>query len=242
VEEQQRQVLIEDFTGVRCVNCPAGSEAINALLNIHGERLVAVGIHAGFFARPYDESNEDLSTPTGESILGLLGEPQGYPAAAINRTLFSGEESVFLGQNQWAGYIAEELLTPPSVKIEILPDFNTDDRTLDLTTKLYLQENIDFPDVRLTVYLVETNIIDAQLTPDGLKTDYTHKHVFRDAISAFDGDLLGEDLTANTTISRDFTYTLPDHWNADECSVIAFVHRGGGSKEVLQAHEVKIVE
>ena len=44
VEDQLRQVIIEEFTGVRCVNCPAGSSAIQDLLAIHGERLVAVSM------------------------------------------------------------------------------------------------------------------------------------------------------------------------------------------------------
>lgn len=242
VEEQQRQVLIEEFTGVRCVNCPAGSDAIEALLNIHGEQLVAVGIHAGFFAVPYAESNENLATDAGAAILSFVGEPLGYPTAVVNRTQFDGEESLQLAQSQWAGYIAQELLTPPSVKIEILPDYNSDDRSLDVSTKLYVQETLTNPDIRLTVYITENNIEDAQLTPDGLQVDYNHKHVFRDVLTAVSGDVLGEAFTANTTIERDFTFTLPDHWVAEECHVVAFVHLGGGSKEVLQAHEEAVVE
>ena len=52
VAEQQRQVLIEEFSGVQCVNCPAGSEAIEDLINIHGSQLVTVSIHFGFFSKP----------------------------------------------------------------------------------------------------------------------------------------------------------------------------------------------
>jgi hypothetical protein len=51
VTSQQRQVLIEEFTGVRCVQCPAGAAEIETLLALHGDQLVAVAIHAGdFFA------------------------------------------------------------------------------------------------------------------------------------------------------------------------------------------------
>ena len=44
-----RQVLIEEFTGVRCVNCPEGSIAIENLLEAYDEQLVAISIHSGFF-------------------------------------------------------------------------------------------------------------------------------------------------------------------------------------------------
>ncbi|MEO0877637.1 MAG: hypothetical protein AAFY48_23805, partial [Bacteroidota bacterium] len=91
VSEQKRQVIIEEFTGIRCVNCPAASEAIEALLGVHGERLVAVSIHAGFFASPlYPESDSGLSNSTGTAILDFLDQPNGFPTAVVNRRQFEG--------------------------------------------------------------------------------------------------------------------------------------------------------
>jgi len=43
--EVLRHVLVEEFTGVQCVNCPQGSQLIENLINTHGERLIAVSIH-----------------------------------------------------------------------------------------------------------------------------------------------------------------------------------------------------
>ena len=68
VEQNMKKVLIEEFTGVRCVNCPEGSEKIETLLAIHGERLVAVSIHAGFFATAFS-GEEEFNTPEGEALL-----------------------------------------------------------------------------------------------------------------------------------------------------------------------------
>ena len=92
VSGQERQVLIEEFTGVRCVNCPAGSQAIEDLLAIPGERLVAISIHAsGPFSPPYPESLYDFQTPDGENLLNFLGIPLGFPTAVVNRHQFAGE-------------------------------------------------------------------------------------------------------------------------------------------------------
>ncbi|MEZ4984108.1 MAG: Omp28-related outer membrane protein [Saprospiraceae bacterium] len=242
VENQPRQVLIEEFTGVRCVNCPAGSEAIQAIVDAYDGRAIAVGIHAGFFAVPYPESNENLAVPTGASLLSLLGEPIGYPTAVINRRHFDGEENRQTGQGTWAGYVAEELATDPLVKIDIQPTFDATSRELTINTGLYVQENITFEDVRVTVYLTEDNIQDPQLTPDGVNYDYNHKHVFRAAASAFDGDQLTESLTAGAVINRTFSLTLADHWKENDCHVVVFVHRGGAILDVIQAHEVAVLE
>ncbi|PSR15255.1 MAG: hypothetical protein DA408_02225 [Bacteroidetes bacterium] len=242
VAEQERQVLIEEFTGVRCVNCPAGSAAIEALRAVYGVKLVAVSIHAGFFAQPYAESQENLATPIGNSILSLLGEPLGYPTAVVNRTRFNGEENRQVGQSTWAGYIAEELQHAPQVKIDLQRTYNEATREVTVRADLYIVENITDPDVRLTVYLTENNLSDSQLTPAGQQNDYIHKHVFRTALGAFDGDQLSESLVAGAVVSRSFTYTLAANWNPEECHIVAFVHRGGSDLKVLQAHEVGVVE
>ena len=43
-----RAVLIEDFTGQRCVNCPNAVAEIERLQEAYGEEnVIAVGIHSG---------------------------------------------------------------------------------------------------------------------------------------------------------------------------------------------------
>ena len=71
-ENQLRQVLIEEFTGVRCVNCPAGSEAIENLLDSYGDQLVAISIHAGFFSPPMGESQYDFRTDEGNNLMSFM--------------------------------------------------------------------------------------------------------------------------------------------------------------------------
>ena len=46
-EPAQRVVLLEDFTGQRCTNCPKATEVIAQLQETYGDALVAVGIHGG---------------------------------------------------------------------------------------------------------------------------------------------------------------------------------------------------
>lgn len=242
VADQKRQVLIEEFTGVRCVNCPAGSDAIQALLAAHGERLVAVSLHAGFFAVPFPESQQNFVTPAGTAVLSLVGESIGFPTAVVNRKRFAGEENRQVGQSTWAGYIADELVGEPEVKIDIQPTYNATTRQLDIATDLYIESSLPYSDVRLTVYITENNIVDSQLTPAGRRDDYVHKHVLRTAVTAFDGASLTESLTAGSVVARSFSLTLPDNWNADECHIVAFVHRGGEDITVLQAHEVAVTE
>ncbi|MBK7873121.1 MAG: Omp28-related outer membrane protein [Saprospiraceae bacterium] len=200
--EVQRSILVEEYTGVRCVNCPAGSEALQALINIYGERLVVVSFHAGFFAPPYPESKFDLRTPDGDNLLNFLGSPLGYPAAVVNRRLFDGEPRLQLGQSQWPGYIAQEIAIAPKVKIELQRNYNDANRQLTLNVNLEVLENLDATDVRLSVALTEDDIEDVQLTPAGKQTDYKHKHVLRDMLSNFDGNPLTESLNVSAKLPK----------------------------------------
>lgn len=242
VDEQLRQVLIEEFTGVRCVNCPAGSQAIEALLDQHGSQLVAVSLHAGQFAFPFT-GQEDYGNDDSRSILSYLGSPLGYPTAVVNRKKFDGEESRFSGLSSWAGFIAEELLTPPMIRIDLNTSFNDASGEVDIEADLYVDETILSDDVRLSVFITENDIVGPQVTPQSSQDDdYVHKHVFRTAVTGFDGDPINETLSSGAVVSRNLSVQLEDHWVAENCHVIALVHYGGGQLDVIQAHEVNVIE
>ncbi len=242
-EEQKRQVLIEEFTGVRCVNCPAGSALIQDLLGQHGHRLIAVSIHSGGdWEIPLPESNYDFSSPEADEIQNLLGPALFWPTATVNRTKFEGQFGRLIVKEDWPGFITQELAIDPKVKIAITPSFNSGNRNLDLEVKLFVQENILEDDVRLSVYITENDIEDAQKDNSGIVLDYVHKHVFRDAITNPSGDLITESLAANAEITKNFSMTVPADWVADNCEVVAFVSLGGADKNVLQAHQVHLVK
>jgi hypothetical protein len=244
VEQQTRQVLIEEFTGVRCVNCPAGSQAIEDLLAIHGQRLVAISIHAGSFSAPYPNSLYDFRTIAGSNLLSYLGEPLGYPTAVVNRKLFDGEFALQLGRQKWAGAIATDLQAPPKVKLDIKRNYNPVSRQLDVIVSIYPQENLTMPDVRISAAITENNIADLQLTPDSGTPDpnYKHKHVLRMMLTSYDGNPINEALTNGSVITRQYSTVLPAAWRAEECAIVAFVNIGGTVREVLQAHQVKLLE
>lgn len=242
LENQQRQVLVEEFTGVRCVNCPAGAQAIAALRSIHGERLIPVSIHAGFFAQPYAESAENYANADGNAIQTYLGEPLGYPTAVINRQQFSGEASLQVGQGLWAGYVAEELTQAPRVKLAATHTYDPATRQVSGVLSFHPQENITESDVRYTILLVQDHIQDYQLTPAGVNAQYDHRHVFRAAVTSTSGTQIGEALNQGQVVNKNFSYTLQPNWVAENCYLVLLAHLNGDSKEVLQAIEVKVVE
>ncbi len=241
VADQQKQVLIEEFTGVRCVNCPAGSVEIENLLDQYGAQLVAVSIHAGSFSPPYPESKYDFRSEAGTNILSFLGEPFGYPTAVVNRKKFEGEFDLQLSKAQWAGFIQEELQTPPTIKIFVAPTY--DETTGEISVDVSLFPEIDFVanETVITVMILESGVIDYQETPDGKVPDYEHKHIFRNTITAYNGNLITEPMKAGEVYCKSYGATLQEEWVPEKCDIIAFISEVGYQKDVLQASKAKLI-
>jgi hypothetical protein len=235
----EHKVLVEEYTGVKCVNCPAGSAEIENLKSKYGENVIALSIHAGIFAKPYTESKYDLKVKDGEDIMGYVGAPEGYPSATIDRKKFTGQTSLQLGQNSWAGYIEQQLKEAAPMKVSLKNDFNATTRELNVKVSVLPFQNVN-QNLRITVLMSETDISDYQSTPQGKISDYKHKHVLRDVITAATGDVLGAEFKVANLIEKSYTYKIPTTWNVDKCSVIAFVHHEGIDKSVINVAELKV--
>src|SRR4051812_31063464 len=61
---QQRVVIIEEFTGVKCPNCPAGSTLIKSLVQANPDNVAAIGVQIfGFnLANPVDDQGVKTRT------------------------------------------------------------------------------------------------------------------------------------------------------------------------------------
>ena len=82
----ERNVLIEDFTGQRCVNCPAATKKIEELHSQYGDRIIPVAIHSGPFAHRSTMSSPLLSlgTATGDGFYRNRGG-EAQPGVAVDR-------------------------------------------------------------------------------------------------------------------------------------------------------------
>jgi len=235
-----KKVLLEEFTGVRCVNCPQAQTEIKNLQSegVYGENLIAVAYHAGFFSSPYEESQFDFRTAAGEEILNFLETPLGYPSGVVNRRQFEGERGLQIIQfATWGGFVAQALEEEARVALTIENDYTTISRQLEVAVTITPLVS-DLPETNLTVLIIEEGITDIQLTPDGIVNDYTQSHAFRTMLTNTLGNPIPDLATEN--VVQNFSFTLPADWVSTNCTVIAFVHEVGQGREVLQVEERKI--
>ena len=239
-----KKVLLEEFTGVRCVNCPQAQAEIKNLQTegIFGENLIAVSYHAGFFSEPYSDSQNDFRTPAGTEILNFLETPIGYPSAVVNRKRFEGERSLQLIQfATWGGFIGQVLVEEAQIAIDLSITYNSGNRVLEIAVGTLPLDNILEP-LNLTVLITENDVQDVQLTNDGRVNDYAQTHTFRTTVTNTFGEALAASLNTGERVDKNYTFTLPSEWVAENCSVVAFVHQASDGIEVLQVEETAIVE
>ncbi|MEP7266984.1 MAG: Omp28-related outer membrane protein [Saprospiraceae bacterium] len=230
-----QNVLIEEFTGVRCQNCPAGAKLLEDLKSIYGDRLAVVSVHGGFFAQPTNAENKlTLDNNYGKELIRIFNQPLGYPSAIINRKSF--DNNLFIGGNSWAGYIKDETLISPKIGLNLDINKNNSTRKINLGVSINGLEDLSSVSLYLSVLITENNIKDAQLTPTGVDVNYIHNHVLRAYLTSLQGDAIMP-IKLNEKKSYTYSIDIPDNWNIDNLNMVALVNKGGPNFEVVQVVE-----
>lgn len=234
--EVGRAVLIEDLTGQRCINCPTGTDIITGIIKTYGEdNVIAVGIHCGPLGFAGNSKRVGLKTDTGDEYYThwANGTNLGQPSAIFNRKKGKGPID---NLNNWAAEVGLIISEKANLSVNIANAY--DAKTRKLTTKVGAFGVNGTVSGKLQVWIVEDGIKAMQLMPDGsANQEYIHNHVFRAAVNG----TWGEDITVKEgeTTSNDYSYVLPETWNADNISVIAFVYNGNGVENVAKKHIVE---
>lgn len=234
--EVGRAVLIEDLTGQRCLNCPTGNDIITDIIKTYGEdNVIAVGIHCGPLGFAGSSKRVGLMTDTGVEYYKYWanGTNLGQPSAIFNRKKGKGPIDNF---NNWAAEVGLIISEKANLSVNIANAYDANTRTL--TTKVGAFGVNGTVSGKLQVWIVEDGIKAMQLMPDGsANQEYIHNHVFRAAVNG----TWGEEVTVKEgeTISKDYSYVLPETWNADNISVVAFVYNGKGVENVAKKHIVE---
>lgn len=253
-----KKVLIEDFTGHLCPNCPNAAREIEAIHTIYGDQIIALAIHVSpDFARPYSANQApsfqyDFRTEWGNNWDNFYNiSNNGLPKGMINRIGYQNESHV-LGKDEWASIVANELKKETDFSISIEADTN------EITVYSTLENTVS-NNYNLVVCLAESNIINWQKDGQNNIEDYQHNHVLRSVV--YDDKLSNQStLVSGTVVEKnidininqleqdniDYSNNIAEAgngnaggWNADNMSIIAYIYNSI-TKEVVQVEEVDL--
>ncbi|MBR3727457.1 MAG: Omp28 family outer membrane lipoprotein [Muribaculaceae bacterium] len=222
-----RAVLIEDYTGQYCVNCPRATEEIERLIEQYGDSIViAVAIHSGPFGKSKGEPSP-LYTEVGDMYFntwGMSAQPIGLIDRLFGSTPFS--------YTDWAGGVNYEVAIDPPVSF--LTDIDYDSETRDAAIEVQtIGLDSALVSGKLQVWLVEDSIDSFQLMPDGSREEhYNHMHVFRASVNDPWGDALS--VSHGQVAVKNYELKLDPAWVPEHCSVVTFLYDDSGVHQVAK--------
>lgn len=244
---QNRHVLLEEYTGIRCGNCPDGHKMASEIIAKHPHQVFLMNVHGTALAAP--TGNEaDLRTAFGEQLIEQAGvEKTGIPAGSVNRHIFPSETATALQRDFWEERIEEMLAMPTYVNIAAQARLDWETREISVTVQLYYTSTPSASSNFIHVAVLQDSMIGyqnganmnpAQVTPD---KKYLHMHVFRHLLTG----QWGEEVTnpeAGKLIEKTFTRTLPEKignvdLNLFDLQLIAFVSEN--KEEIMDVCAVK---
>ncbi len=247
----QHRILIEDFTGWRCVNCPN----MAAFLANNIEKVfpsVVVSLHpaantlsntdqvASRFSLSCTLADEIVNTLAGSNIASTMS----LPAVSLDQMAYEGQvimsgdtTTVYnalrsLAFEQYSIYYIDQ---KPFANIAVNVEKQSDSK-YQLST-LIVPGTYSNNDVCLQLWLLESGIVAYQSTQSGVVRDYVNNHVLRMAINGNQGETMtlgDENLVKQHTLSFDGTSYV-----AGNCSVVAILS-DPNTHEVINCVEVEL--
>lgn len=242
-------VLVEEYTGQSCTNCPAAHELLGQLEDAHPGRLNVMGLYitGPIQTKPptgykYDFRTED-ATLISQNIYGGVNL---LPSAGIDRYPVVGNLKVDKGS--WGSAIEAQLTKEDSINVKVTSTLDAANNEADITVTVTYLKDINFSHY-LSVVILEDSLIDIQEYPSTdpvhpYKDDnYVFTNVLRKMItSAPLGNPILDSVSvkpAGMVFQRKYNkHSLTGYNIVDptRCKVVAFVNANTGSSyRVLQS-------
>lgn len=242
-----RKVLIEEYTGFRCGNCPEAAEHAHKLAEFYKGKVYTLKVHSGYYAIPTNQFTYDFRTTEGTELDKFFGcSKAGNPNGLISRYGFPSKAHILRDQ-KWEEAIKSLLKEKPKMLINLNNGYDSVTREITSNVEIKFLEDSK-PNYALAMYIVEDSIVqyqqdDRRRPPD--VWDFVHDDILRGSMNGTWGTIISDNpIPAGTTIQRQFKYTIPQEkdWRPHQIKIMAFVHDHQNSYEIYQIEVKKIIQ
>ncbi len=238
----EQKILLEEYTGFRCGNCPEATEIAHSLKEKYPNNVILLSVHAGGYAKPTSAHPYDFRTPIGDELDNFFGcSMAGNPNGMVNRVGFPTKSHI-LREGQWESAILNLIPKKPKMNISLNVSYNATTRKITAIVEIHLLEPSS-PNYHLCVYIAEDSVVqyqrDDRLSPPDVE-NYVHNNVLRGGLTSTWGEPISESvLQAGSKVYKSFEYVIPTNkdWRPEKLKIIAFVHDKDNTFEILQVEE-----
>ncbi len=229
----ERKVLIQEFTGQGCINCPQGAALVHSLQTEYPGSIIAVNLHPENtqYTRPLGGMK---LTSTEATLYYNYYKPSMLPSAVIDGANAISNVSL------WTNAVLEALQKPSAADLELMTEYSESTRELKVTYFSKFNQIFQSP-LAINIWVVENDIVGPQYSGSNIIKDYTHNHVLRTTLTGEWGESIGESFIPEQEFIGSFTIKLDDSWKAENCEVVGFL-QNPSTKSVEQSAEVPVIE
>jgi len=227
----QQNVLLEDYTGHTCTNCPAAAVIAKGLEDANPNRVFVASIHASvgnsFQAVSPPEFTQDFTTEAGDTYVNSIPSFFGNPTGTINRKDGGIANTIWYASSNWAGAVNTTLNETPNAKIQQQYNYFPQTRGLFVHTESVLNTLNNNNEYAMVIYLVREVVVAPQKLANGTVEEFYHHHnVLTDNLNGTWGITL-----ENTTDKQyhNLAIQLPDNssdttYNINNLSLISYIY------------------
>lgn len=264
VTSHVKKILIEDFTGHTCPNCPRAARLVHDIDSTYPGKIVGIAIHVGGLAAPSaghggtTTSNflADYRTKAGNDYETVftpyaIGLPQGM----FNRRDFDATNLTHLKfYLNWNSYLSGIINDPSVVDLQLNINYDATNRKVCCAVRDSFLTSVTGT-YKLVALITQDNIIGWQDDIDhGMVSNYVFNDVLRDAITptgAWGEPLVTGSASAGLKHINKFAYNVPSGYSSpaagstpipcdvNKCHIVAFIYNTA-TYEIIQSEVVKI--
>lgn len=217
--QSRHMVLVEDYTGQECPNCPGFARKIQDFAHANN-RVVMVALHNDLFKH----QGSDFATDEANEYLRLFGI-NALPAGVVDRQFENGKIATYSTPSKVLKAIKSELEKPQ--KLDLFAKAYLSDSThvnIQVVVNSLAGKNFESKNTKLLIWLTEDNVIGYQVDRTDKKEDFVHNHLFRGALNGVWGENyeIGKVYTLNAQLPASVLNTAKE--NLANLKIVAFVY------------------
>lgn len=176
--QTESTILIEDYTGQKCVNCPLIASKLAEYTRGYGDRAVIVSLHASRSGQTLPE----LESADADAYAEHYNHPLAAPLVMMNRRPVGHGGAYFSREwALWTSIIRDQMAQAPEYALELEASLSVSQVEV-RTRAIRRSAALNARPISLQLWLVE-DVVSEQTTPTGLNTQYQHHNVLRAALN-----------------------------------------------------------
>ena len=230
-----RKILIQEFTGIRCLNCPNAAKSLHQFQESEdGDSAIVVAIHPSTSNFSDEYGGFYLATKTGGEYFDYYKGNE-LPAAVINQ----GEINTTVAT--WIGNALVSWSKEPVLDIDLSVTYDETSHKAVASYFIDFKQAYSGDDMSVLVWITESNIIGKQTMEDGRwNRKYEFNHIFRASLNGTWGTSIGDSFSDGQLVEGKAEIKLEEDWKPENCEIVAFVFKTG-DKSVENAESIHLI-